>query len=122
MPEPMPPSEKKPENVRLDQILTPPTADNFTEATIKYEAPGPRQAREAREAATAAYERLLTLLKMGFAGTLLLVSAGLSLYVLFLKASATEAQRLSTSTVLTAIISGSTGYAFGKKPDKPDKE
>lgn len=107
MPEPTP-SGKKPEN--------------FTEATIKYEAPGPRQARKARETAAAAYERLLTLLKLSFTGTLLLVSVCFSLYVLFLKANATEPQRLSASTVLTAIVSGSAGYAFGKKPDKPDKE
>ena len=121
MPEPLP-LGKKPEIVQLDQVLTPLTADNFTEATVKYEAPGTSQAREARETATAAYERLVSLLKLGFAGVLLLAFSCISLYVLFLKPNATEVQRLSASTVLTAIASGSAGYAFGKKQDKPDKE
>ncbi len=44
------------------------------------------------------------------------------IYVLLLKSGTTEAQRLYVSTVLTAIASGCTGYAFGKKQDKPDKE
>ena len=121
MPEPLPPG-KQPENVRLDQILTPPDADNFTEATMRYEAPGTRQAREARETANAALDRLLTLLKFVFAGVLLLAFSCFGVYVLFLKANVTDAQRLSATTVLTAIVSGSAGYAFGKKQDKPDKE
>ena len=120
MPEATPPG-KKPENVRLDQILTPPDAENFTEATVKYEAPGTRQAREACGTAAAAYKHLFSLLKFGFAGVLLLAFSGISMYVLFLKPNAAEVQRFSASTVLTAIASGA-GYAFGKKPDKPDKE
>lgn len=108
--------------VNIDRLAAALEQGSLTEAKIKFETPGARQAQEAREEAAAAYERLLALLKLGFTGTLLLASAGLSLYVLFLKANATETQRLSASTVLTAIVSGSAGYAFGKKPDKPDKE
>ena len=116
------PSGKNPENVRLDQILTPPDAENFTEATVKYEAPGTRQARESREAANAAQERLVTLLKLSCAGFLLVGFFILGIYLFAVKSDATEAQRQYASTVLTAIASGSAGYAFGKKQDKPDKE
>lgn len=116
------PSGKKPEIEQLDEIFAPPDAQNFTEATIKYEAPEPRRAREVRETAAAAFERLQTLLKLCFTGVLLLSFSSFGLYVLFLKPNATEAQRLSATTVLTAIVSGSAGYAFGKKQDKPNKE
>lgn len=114
--------DKKPKIARLDEILAPPDAENFTEATIRYEAPETRRAREASETATAAHERLLTLLKLGFAGILLTVFVSVGIYVLLLKSNTTEAQRMYVSTVITAIASGSTGYAFGKKHDKPDKE
>lgn len=116
------PQGKEPRIAPLDEILAPPDAQNFTEATIKYEAPEARRAREVRETTTAAYERLLSLLKLGFAGALLLFFSCIGAYVLFLKPNATEVQRLSASTVLTAIASGSAGYAFGKKQDKPEKE
>ena len=121
MPEP-PSSGKKPEIAQLDEILAPPDAGNFTEATIKYEAPETRQAREALAAASAAHKQLISLMRLGFAGVLMLLLVGFGLYALFLKPNATEAQKLHASTVLTAIASGSAGYAFGKKQDKLEKE
>jgi len=52
------------------------------------------------------------------AGFLLLGFFGLGVCLFAFKANATEAQKQSTSTVLTAIASGSAGYALGKKDDK----
>ena len=122
MPEIPSSTSKKPQIAQLDEILAPPDAENFTEATLKYEAPGTRQAREARESASAAHEHLLAILKLAYAEVLLLIFVSVGVYVLLLKSNTTEAQRLYVSTVLTAIASGSTGYAFGKKQDKPEKE
>ena len=108
--------------VNIDRLAAALEQGSLTEARIKFETPGARQARETRESAAAAFERLQTLLKLCFTGILLLSFSGFGLYVLFLSPNATEAQRLSASTILTAIVSGSAGYAFGKKQDKLDKE
>ena len=113
---------KELEVVNIDRLTAALEQGSLTEAKIKFETPGARQARETRETAAAAFERLQTLLKLGLTGVLLLSFSGFGLYVLFLKPSATEVQRLSATTVLTAIVSGSAGYAFGKKQDPPDKE
>ena len=118
---PKPPG-KAPVIAELDAILAPPDAENFSEATIKYEAPETRRAKETLTAANAAHERLVALLKLGYAGVLLLIFVSLGVYLLAFKANATEAQKLYASTVLTAIASGSAGYAFGRKQDKPEKE
>ena len=90
----------------------------LTEATLKYEQPATRQARETREAADAAHARLISLLTLAMAGFLLLGFFGLGVYLFAFKTDATEAQKLYASTVLTAIASGSAGYAFGKKEGK----
>jgi len=118
--------EPQPEQIRpfvdLDQILTPPDVSNLTVATVKYETPSTRQARETREAANDAYERLIGLLKLSVAGILLLGFFSLGVYLFAFKPTASEAQKLYASTVLTAIASGSAGYAFGKKDVKSEKE
>lgn len=120
MPETSPPRKKI--LVDLDTVITPPDAGNLTEATLKYEAHATRQAREAREAALAAHERLIALVKLAFAGVLLLGFFALGVYLFAFKLGASEAQKLYASTVLTAIASGSAGYAFGKKEAKSEKE
>lgn len=53
---------------------------------------------------------------------LLLGFFGLGVYLFAFNPGATEAQKLYASTVLTAIASGSAGYAFGKKEGKSEKE
>ena len=108
--------------VNIDQIASALEQGSLTEAKMKFETPAARQAREMRETADAAHERLLALLKLSYAGVLLLVFVSLGVYLFAIKANATEAQKLYASTVLTAIASGSAGYAFGKKQDKPEKE
>ena len=115
------PSGQQPVRVNLDNFVTPPEFGPLTEATLKYEMPAARQARETREAADAAHARLIALLTLAMAGFLLLGFFGLGVYLFAFKTDATEAQKLYASTVLTAIASGSAGYAFGKKEGK-DKE
>ncbi len=94
----------------------------LTKADVKFETPSSRQARETKEAIEAWREWLLNLLKLAFAGILLLGFFGLGVYLFAFKPGATEAQKLYASTVLTAIASGSAGYAFGKKEGKSEKE
>ncbi len=122
MPEIPKPTGKAPEIAELDAILAPPDAENFSEATVKYEVPETRWAREARETANASHERLLTLLKLSYAGVLLLIFVSLGVYLFAVKSDSTEAQKLYAFTVLTVIASGSAGYAFGKKQEKSEKE
>lgn len=113
---------KAPEIAELDAILAPPDAENFSEATIKYEAPETRRAKETLAAANAAHERLVALLKLSYAGVLLLGFFVFGIYLFAFKSNATDIQRLYASTVLTAMASGSAGYAFGKKQEKSEKE
>jgi len=108
--------------VNIDRMAAALEQGSLTEAKIKFETPGARQARETREEAAAVHERLVTLLKLGFIGVVLLVLTSFAIYLLAIKSNATDSQRLYASTLLTAIVSGSTGYAFGKKQDKSDKE
>ncbi len=105
--------------VNLFEVQEAPAFNTLTEATLKYEMPAARQARETQEAADAAHARLISLLTLAVAGFLLLGFFGLGVYLFAFKANATEAQKLYASTALTAIASGSTGYAFGKKDGKP---
>ena len=113
---------KLPSVIALDQIIQPPNLESLTAATLKYETAGARQAREAKESADAAHERLVTLLKLSYAGVLLLGFFLLGVYLFAFKPDATEAQKLYATTVLTAIASGSAGYAFGKKEGKSEKD
>ncbi|MGI4791772.1 MAG: hypothetical protein ACRYFS_23365 [Janthinobacterium lividum] len=77
---------------------------------------------ETKDSANANHKRLVMLIKLGFAGIFLFVYLGVSVYILAFKPNINDEQRLYASTVLTAAIIGSTGYAFGKKQDKPEKE
>lgn len=104
--------------VNLEKIEGTLELTGLTEATLKYEQPAARLARESREAADAAHARLVSLLTLAVAGFLLLGFFGLGVYLFAFKTDATEAQKLYAPTVLTAIASGSTGYAFGKKDGK----
>lgn len=108
--------------VNIDRLAAALEQGSLTEAKIKFETPGARQVRETREEAAAVHERLVTLLKLGFTGMMLLVLTGFAIYLLAIKSNVTESERLYASTPLTAIASGSAGYAFGKKQDKPEKE
>ena len=101
--------------VNLDKVEGNIELGSLTEATLKQEMPAARQARENREAADAAHARLIALLTLAMAGFLLLGFFGLGVYLFAFKIDVTEAQKLYASTVLTAIASGSAGYAFGKK-------
>ena len=114
--------QKEIDVVNIDRMAAALEQGSLTEAKMKFETPGARQSREVRETADAAHERLLALLKLIYAGVMLLVFVSLGVYLFAIKSNATEAQKLYASTVLTAIASGSAGYAFGKKQDKPDKE
>ena len=108
--------------VNIERMAAALEQGSLTEAKIKFETPGARQAREKRETADADHERLLAVMKLGFAGFLMIVFVSLGIYLFAFKPNATETQKLYASTVLTAIASGSAGYAFGKKQDKPEKE
>jgi len=48
MPEIPNPSGKAPEIAKLDNIIVPPDFESFTEATIKYETPRAREARDVK--------------------------------------------------------------------------
>ena len=106
-------------SVNLFEVQESPAFNTLTEATLKYEMPAARQARETREAADAVHARLVSLLKLAVAGFLLIGFFSLGVYLFAFKPDATEAQKLYATTVLTAIASGSAGYAFGKKDEKP---
>ena len=108
------PPEQAPKIAELDAILALPDAENFSEATIKYEAPETRRAKETLAAANAAHERLVTLLKLGYAGALLLGFFAFGIYLFAFKANATDVQRLYASTVLTAMASGSEAMLLAK--------
>ena len=93
--------------VNIDRMAAALEQEALTEAKIKFETPGARQAREKRETADADHERLLALLKLAYAGVLLLVFVSLGVYLFAIKSNATETQKLC---------------AFGKKQDKTEKE
>ncbi len=73
------------------------------------------QTQKTHLSAQAKHERLLTRLDRGYAAFLVVGYLMLGVYLLAVKPNATEAQRLYGAMVLTAIASGSAGYAFGKK-------
>lgn len=62
------------------------------------------------------------LIRLFLAGLLLVGFFALGVYLFAVKSEATEAQKTLGTTILTVIVTGGVGYAFGKKEGKPDKE
>jgi hypothetical protein len=113
---------QQPAIIDLDQSKTTSDFDSLTEATVKFEAPKAREARERREAADQMQKHRVELIKLSLASLLLLGFFGLGVYLFAFKPEATEAQKTLGTTILTAIVTGGVGYAFGKKENKSDKE
>ncbi|MBV9852214.1 MAG: hypothetical protein JO250_21315 [Armatimonadetes bacterium] len=113
---------EEPAVIDLEAVEADPAYRSLTEATVKIETPEARKSRERREEAKEAHERRMDLIRLTFAGLLMLGFFGLGVYLFAVKTGATEAQKLYASTVLTAIASGGAGYAFGKKEGKSDKD
>lgn len=114
---------KQPGIIDLDQVETTSGLDSLTEATVKFEAPSAREARERREFSDQAHKHRIDLIKITLASILLLGFFGLGVYLFAVKPRATEAQKTYATAILTSIVSGGIGYAFGKQGgSKPDKE
>ncbi len=113
---------KAPTVIDLDRVETTSGFDSLTEATVKFEAPKAREARERKEAADQVQKHRVELIKLSLAGLLLVGFFALGVYLFAFKSEATEAQKTLGTTILTAIVTGGVGYAFGKKENKPDKE
>ncbi len=97
--------------------------ESLTEATFKYETPKAREARENKELAEQAHKHVVGLIKIILASVLLLGFFALGVYLFAFKSDATEAQKTYATVVLTSIVSGGVGYAFGKQEKNPsDKE
>lgn len=97
--------------------------DSLTEANVKFEAPKAREARERREIATQEHKQRIDLVKLVFAGILLLGILAVAVDLVVLKPTPTESQRTLGSTLLTTLLGGVIGYAFGKlEGGKSDKE
>ncbi len=96
--------------------------ESLTEASLKYEAPKAREARERREEADQAHTHRIEMIKISLASVLLVGFFCLGVYLFALKPGATEAQKTYATVILTAIVSGGVGYAFGKQGTKPDRE
>lgn len=120
--EPQRTQAREPAMVDLDQITAASTFDSLTEATVKFEAPKAREARERKEAADQVQKHRVELIKLSLAGLLLVGFFALGVYLFAFKSEATEAQKTLGTTILTAIVTGGVGYAFGKKENKSDKE
>jgi hypothetical protein len=113
---------QQPSVIDLDRIETTSGFDSLTEATVKFEAPKAREARERKEAADQVQKHRVELIKLSLAGLLLVGFFALGAYLFAFKSEATEAQQTLGTTILTAIVTGGVGYAFGKKENKSDKE
>ena len=108
--------------IDLDRIETTSGFDSLTEATVKFETPKAREARERKEIADQTHKHLVELIKLGLGSVLLLGFFALGVYLFAFKSGATETQRTLGTTILAAIATGGVGYVFGKKDSKPDKE
>ncbi len=113
---------KPPAVIDLDRIETTSGFDSLTEATVKFETPKAREARERKETADQTHKHLVELIKLGLGSVLLLGFFALGVYLFAFKSGATETQRTLGTTILAAIATGGVGYVFGKKDNKPDKE
>jgi uncharacterized protein HemX len=111
-----------PDVIDLDRVETTSGFDSLTEATVRFEAPKAREARERREAADQVQKHRVELIKLSLAALLLVGFFALGVYLFAFKSGATEAQKTLGTTILTAIVTGGVGYAFGKKENKSDKE
>ena len=108
--------------IDLDRIETTSGFDSLTEATVKFETPKAREARERRETADQIQKHRVELIKLFLACLILIGFFALGVYLSAFKSTATEAQKTLGATILTAIVTGGVGYVFGKKDTKPDKE
>lgn len=113
---------KEPAIIDLDQIAAASGFDSLTEATVKFESPKAREGRERKEASDQVQKHRVELIKLSLAGLILVGFFALGVYLFAIKPEATEAQKTLGTTILTAIVTGSAGYAFGKKEGKSDKE
>ena len=97
--------------------------ESLTEATLKYETPKAREAREKKEFAEQAHKHVVGIIKILLASVLLLGFFALGVYLFAFKPDATEAQKTYATVVLTSIVSGGVGYTFGKQEKNvSDKE
>ena len=108
--------------VDLARVETTSGLDSLTEATVKFESPKAREGRERKEAADQVQKHRVELIKLSLSGLILVGFFALGVYLFAIKPEATEAQKTLGATILTAIVTGGVGYAFGKKENKSDKE
>lgn len=115
-------TQAEPAVIDLDRIETTSGFDSLTEATVKFETPKAREARERKETADQTQKHRVELIKLFLGSLLLLGFFALGVYLFAFKSGATETQRTPGTTILTAIVTGGVGYVFGKKENKSDKE
>ena len=77
--------------IDLDRIAATSGFDSLTEATVKFEAPKAREARERKEAADQVQKHRVELIKLSLAGLLLVGFFALGVYLFAFKSEATEA-------------------------------
>ncbi len=94
---------QQPAIIDLDQSKTASGFDSLTEATVKFEAPKAREARERKEAADQVQKHRVELIRLSLAGLLLVGFFALGVYLFAVKPEATEAQKTLGTTILTAI-------------------